>query len=155
MAEETKNRQLQFTEEDLIHMAQNEERTLIAKENMLERINNMLRETILAKEALEELKKTKGKIGVAIGATIIIEAEAANIKTCKRGINDNAYKEESIEDTITWLKGKEEQLKIQAQNAHRETTASQARLQEVVGILKQIEKEKRKAMTQSPPSISK
>ncbi len=155
MAEDMKTTKMEFSEEELIRMAQNYERALMQKQSILERVSTMLLETTTAKETLEELKKSKGKVGMAIGATIIIEVEPTNLKTCKRGISENAYKEESIEDTILWLKGKEDQLKIQVQNIQKEAGMAQARLQEVVGIIKQIDKEKRKAMTQRPPSISK
>lgn len=155
MVEETKTTKREFTENEIMQMAQNEERALMNKQANLERVSAVLMETSIAKDTLEELKKTKGKVSVAIGATILIEVEPTNLKTCKRGISESAYKEENIEDTINWLKEKEEQLKIQVQNMQTNVAISNARLQEIVGVIKQIEKEKRKAMTQRPPSISK
>ena len=145
----------QINEQQLIQMAQNEEQNLNNKTNILEKLRNVLTETLTAKEALNELQKAKGKMQIAIGATILIEVEVANTKTCKRGFAENGFKEESISDTLEWLTTKEEKIKKQLETIAKDATASEARLNDMVGIIKQIEAEKKRRQNQVPPTLSK
>ena len=46
-------------------------------------MSQLLNETITAKEILKEAKENKGKIMVSIGATVLIEAQITDNKTCK------------------------------------------------------------------------
>ena len=69
-------KRVQLTQNQLVQMAQQEEHELMNKQRMLERIRELLRETIQTKETLSELKTTKGKIQISIGATVLIEVNA-------------------------------------------------------------------------------
>lgn len=145
----------EVTEEQLMQMAQAEDQNLQNKTALIEKLRQVLAETVTAKEVLNELKNAKGKMQVAIGATVLIEVEVSNTKTCKRGFAENGFKEESIEDTKKWLEGKEEKLKAQLQKLQIEAAGSDARLVEMVGLLKQIDTEKKKRIGQKPLTISK
>jgi len=156
MAEEQK--QLQLTEKQLIQMAQQEEAEFNAKNAVSENLGRMLLETIKAKEVLEELKKTDGKIMVSVGATVLIEAEIKKATKCKRGVAEGTYKEENIDETIKWLFEKEEKIKEQFAAVQKQAAESNDRLTNIVGILKQIENEKTRQATrkmQNPPTLSK
>jgi len=148
----------EITEAQLTQMARQEENSLMNKQAILERISSMLKDTITAKEVLKEIQKTNGKVLINIGATVLIEAEAKDIKKCKRGFAENAYKEENIEETLKWLEKKEEQLQKQITKLGQEYSESQQRLTSIIGILKQIDSEKRKLIEQrkrQPVTISK
>ena len=148
--------QQQVSEQQLMQMAQQEENTLMNKQVMLEKLTTVLRETLVAKEALKELQKSNGKLMVNLGATVMIEVEAKNLKNCKRGMAENAYKEESVTETEKWLTTREEKLQIQIKKLSEEYTQNEQRLNNIVGILKQIDAEKRKMMSQAKvPTISK
>jgi len=153
MGEEKK--QVQLTEEQLIQIAQAEENELMNKKAIITKMAAILNETITTKETIQELKTAKGKLQIAIGATIIIEVNAENTKTCKRGFAENAYKEETMDETIEWLGKKEEQIKKQLAEVQKEAAASSTRLTNYVGILKQIESGKKKIRNSIPVSISK
>jgi len=156
MAEKETNKQI--TEAQLTQMARQEENSLLDKQAMLERISAVLNETITAKETLKEMQKSNGKILVSIGATVLIEAEAKEVKKCKRGFAENAYKEENTAETIEWLGKKEEQLKTQLTKLGQDYSETKQRFTSLVGVLKQIDSEKRKInekIKQQPLIISK
>ncbi|MFA5931161.1 MAG: hypothetical protein WC821_02520 [archaeon] len=146
----------QVSEQQLMQMAQQEENTLMNKQVMLEKLTTVLRETLVAKEALKELQKSNGKLMVNLGATVMIEVEAKNLKNCKRGMSENAYKEETVTETEKWLTTREEKLQAQIKKLSEEYTQNEQRLNNIVGILKQIDAEKRKMKAQAKvPTISK
>ncbi|MCX6802976.1 MAG: hypothetical protein NTY48_00195 [Candidatus Diapherotrites archaeon] len=153
MAEEKK--QAQISEQQLLQMAQREEQNLYSKQTVAAKATNILVETITAKEILKEMKTHKGKMNIAIGGTIMIEVAPIGTDKCKRGIGEQAYKEETIDETIKWLEEKEEQMKNHLNGVQKELAASEARLIEYTSVLKQIEQEKRSLMNQMPPTISK
>ncbi|MEI7960881.1 MAG: hypothetical protein WCI04_00965 [archaeon] len=155
MTEQNEKKSMQLTEQQLTQMAQQEDAEFKNKKNLLDRVLMALSETTIAKETLKELKNNKGKIMVNIGDSVLIEVNAENIKKCKRGFAQNAYKEENVEDTIEWLNTREEQIKKQCDSLQRETEASKARLTDIIGILRQIEAEKRRLTNSMPPRISK
>jgi prefoldin subunit 5 len=153
MAEE--GNKVEVSEEQLIQMAQQEENELMAKRAYSEKVMGMLIETEVAKEVLKELKKTDGKIMVSVGATILVEAEVKKTTKCKRGIAENAYKEETIEDALKWLEEKEEKTKRQLASAQKQIAEGNERLTSIVGIIRQIEAEKRKhAEKQNQPKVT-
>jgi prefoldin subunit 5 len=157
MAEEKKT-ETSVSEKQLLQMAQQEEAILQNKQIMLERLSAVYRETIIAKEALEEMQKSKGKALVNLGATVLVEVEIKETTKCKRGISENSYKEETIPETIKWLTGREEKLKKQIEKLSQEYNEAEQKLTNMVGILKQIEAEKRKLHEQkrkAPITISK
>lgn len=155
MAEE---RQVSYTADQIMQMAQQEEAVLANKQALLERLSGILGETITAKETLKELQAGKGKILVNIGSAVLIEAQAADAEKCKRGFGEHVYKEETIKETIEWLSKKEEQLKKEVDRTAKEYTDSKSRLTALAGILKQVDAEKRKAIQkarQQPVTLSK
>ncbi|MFA5125636.1 MAG: hypothetical protein WC462_01375 [archaeon] len=148
----------EVTEAQLTQMARQEENSLMTKQAVLEKISSMLKDTLNAKDILKEVQKTNGKVLINIGATILIEAEAKDIKKCKRGFAENAYKEENLEETLKWLEKKEDQLQKQLTKLGQEYSEAQQRLTSIIGILKQIDSEKRKLIEQrkrQPITISK
>jgi prefoldin alpha subunit len=154
MREEKK---IEVTENQLIQMIQQEEKTLINTQTAMEKLLNLLKETITARDILEETKKTNGKVLISIGATMLVEMEAKNIQKCKKGIGENAYAEQGIEETIKWLKEKEEILKKQTEKLQQQYAQSEARYTDLAGIVKQIQAEKNKLAEKisKVPTISK
>ena len=153
-----KTKKVALSEQQIMQMAQHEEAQLQNKQVLSERVSQLLNETITAKEILKEAKENKGKIMVSIGATVLIEAQITDNKTCKRALSDNSYKEDTIEETTKWLEKKEEQITKQLQTIQTELRGHQKNLTNYLSILKQIEAEKRKAIQnarQAPPTISK
>ncbi len=158
MAQETPKKEVTVNEQQLMQMAQQEESALHNRQAMLEKIGHMLGETLTAKEILKEIKTNKGKIMFNIGATILIEGQVTNTEKCKRALAENAYKEDSVEETLNWLNKKEEQIKKQMTKVQAEMKAGQDRLTNYIGILKQIDAEKKKRILkakQAPPTLSK
>ena len=153
-----KTKKVALSEQQIMQMAQQEEAQLQNKQVLSERVSQLLNETITAKEILKEAKENKGKIMVSIGATVLIEAQITDNKTCKSAVCDNSYKEDTIEETTKWLEKKEEQITKQLQTIQTELRGHQKNLTNYLSILKQIEAEKRKAIQnarQAPPTISK
>jgi prefoldin subunit 5 len=158
VTEKQHSKKISVNEHQLMQMAQQEESTLNNKHAMFEKITHMLKETIIAKEILTTAQTNKGKVMFSIGATVLIEGQITNTEKCKRALADNAYKEDSFEETIKWLTKKEEQVKQQMQKLQTEMNASQNKLTNYIGLLKQIDVEKKKMLQikkQSPPSLSK
>lgn len=153
----TEKNQQQVSEQQLMQMAQQEESNLMNKQVMLEKLSTVLKETLIAKEALKELQKTNGKLMVNLGATVLIEVETKNTKTCKRGLSENAFKEETISETEKWLTSREEKLQAQIKKLSEEYTQNEQRLTNMIGVLKQIDAEKRKLQAKAKlvPTISK
>lgn len=148
-------KKIEISEAQLVQMAQNQEQQIAAQKELIERVGGALVETVTAKDILKEIQKHKGAINISVGATVLIEAEITNTKKCKRGIAENSYKEEEIAETIKWLEEKEKGLTTQVNAMQNEYAKMQGRLGDMVGILKQIEKEKKAAVTRGVPTISK
>ena len=87
-----KTKKVALSEQQIMQMAQQEEAQLQNKQVLSERVSQLLNETITAKEILKEAKENKGKIMVSIGATVLIEAQITDNKTCKRALSDNSTK---------------------------------------------------------------
>lgn len=158
MVQEKAGKGIKLTEDQLMQMAQQEDQNLHAKQALLERVGNLLGETVTAKEILKEIKSNNGKIMFNIGATVLIEAQITNKDTCKRALADNSYRNDSIEETLKWLEKKEEQIKKQISIVQDEMGASQKKLTDYVSLLKQIDAEKRKRIQMAknaPLTISK
>ncbi len=147
----------QISEKELMQLFQQEQQNVSAKEMLVERILGVLKETTVAKEILEEMKKNKnGKMQISIGASVLIEVEAKEIVKCKRAFAEHGYIDEPTEETIKWLTQREEEFKKQFEKAQSEYLAAHNRLTEITGVLKQIDAEKRKlSQKQSPITISK
>ena len=153
-----KEKSVTLNENQLRQMAQQEENALMNLRANIEKVGALYGEAITARETLKEMQKSEGKAMVSIGATILVEAEIKNIKKCKRGFAENGYVEETTEETLKWLEKKEEVLKRQLEKLRQEYVTSERRLTEIIGILKQIEAEKKKVFEKSrqqPISISK
>ena len=151
-------KKVEIMEDQLVQMAQQEEQNLLARQQNLERMSNALRETINAKEILKEIQTNKENVMIRIGAGILIEAKPLNTEKCKRTFSENGYKEETIKETLEVLTKREEQLKKQIEKVSQEYNASEQKYASVIGILKQIETEKKKAFEiarKQPPTISK
>lgn len=145
----------QISEEQLIQMAQQDEQELMQKQSILQRLLEIHKEATNAKETLKELQITKGKIWVAVGATILIEVQPTNTEKCKMGLSENGYKDTTTEEATKWLEEREIQLKRQIETLQKEINEGQNRLTQIISIIKQIEQEKRKQLITRPPTISK
>ena len=156
--EKQPSKKISVNEHQLMQMAQQEESVLNNKHTMLEKLTHMLKETLIAKEILTNAQTNKGKVLFSIGATVLIEGQITNTEKCKRAIADNAYKEDSFEETIKWLNKKDDQLKEQMKKLQAEMSVAQNKLTNYIGLLKQIEVEKKKMIQkakQAPPTLSK
>lgn len=146
----------QISEKDLIQLLRQEQQNLALKEEQVERLIELLRETTIAKDILEEAKKNKsGKMQINIGASVLIEVEAKDITNCKRAFAEHGYIEETTQDTIKWLTDREESFKAQFEKAQGEYHSMRNKVEEIMGILKQVEAEKKKMTTNKPFTISK
>jgi len=83
-------KETRLSESQIIQMARQEEQELAQKRALLERISALYNETLTTKEALKELIAAKGKMLVSLGATVLVEAEIVNNKTCRRGFANDA-----------------------------------------------------------------
>ena len=158
MVQEQPQKKISVNEHQLMQMAQQEEKNLNNKQEMFKKVAHMYGETITAKEILTNAQTNKGKIMFSIGATVLIEGQITNTEKCKRALAENAYKEDSFEKTIEWLTKKEEQIKKQMTKLQTEIMQGQNKLTDYIGLLKQIDVEKKKrikANQQSPPMLSK
>lgn len=158
MPQAQQQREIKLSEDQLMQMAKQEEAMFEQKQAALQKIGHMLSETLIAKEILKEAQKGEGKIMLNIGATILVEAKITNTEKCKRALSDNAYKEDSFEETLNWLTKKEEQIKKQFEKMQNETAQSQKKLSDYVGLIRQVEAEKKRMIQkakQSPPTLSK
>ncbi len=142
-----------INENELMQLIQREEQTLHAKQQQIERRAQLLGEVLTAKETLKELEKNKGKLLVSIGATILIEVQALENTKVKRGFSDTAYKDESTKETMEWLQKKEEQVKKQLEKLNSEYSQSEYKYNQLIGILKQIDAEKQRALTNAKPQF--
>jgi len=70
-----KEKSVTVNENQLMQMAQQEERALMNLRSNLEKVGALYAEAITARETLKEIQKTEGKAMVSIGATILVEAE--------------------------------------------------------------------------------
>lgn len=147
----------QISEQQLMQMAQQERQALENKRNVLEKLSHIFKETVITKETLKEMQTANGKVLVNLGASVLVELEANSIKKVKRGIAEHAYKEDSIEETIKWLSDREEKLQKQLNKLSAEYSSEEQKLTDMIGILKQIDAEKRKAIEnrKKVPTISK
>jgi prefoldin subunit 5 len=158
MTQVEKGEKVTVNEQQLIQMAQKEESALNNRQEMLQKLSHMLGETITAKEILNSAQSNKGKIMFNIGATVLIEGQITNTEKCKRALSENSYKEDSFENTIVWLTSKEEQIKQQMSKLQAEQAQGQNKLTTYIGVLKQIDAEKKNRMQikkQSPPTLSR
>ncbi|MFA5357455.1 MAG: hypothetical protein WC308_00850 [archaeon] len=134
----------EFSEQQLIQMARGTEAELNQRQAILEKLGAAMRETNAAVESLTELKKNKDSIMVRIGSGILIEAEAKEIKKCKRAFSENGYIEENTEDTLKWLEKRKIELQKQMEKVEQELSAISKNLSDLMSILNQIQAEKRK-----------
>ena len=136
----------EFTEEQLVQMAQQQEAALMGRREILERLAHLMKENVEAAEALEELRNANGKILVKLGSGVLVEVEAGAVKKCKRTFSDSGFVEEDSEKTIEWLKKGREKIKKQLDRTQQEISQINSNLNDVISILRQIESEKRKLM---------
>jgi len=146
--------QYELSEQQLIQMAQQEENNLNSKKALLNQITSILRETNEAIESLKEIQKKPKTAMMGLGVGVMVEVEIKGEGKCKRTFAENGYVEEKIEDTITWLGKRKEVINKQAMGIGREIAQSESKLNEIIGIVRQIETEKKKFAAERSKNIS-
>ena len=136
--------QKQVSEQQIVQMAQQEENALESKKNFLRKVVSILNDSERTIASLKEITKSPETMYMNLGSGVLIEVDAKNSKTCKRAFAENGYFEEDIEETVKWLEKKRENSKTQLEKIGQDVQGSEKRLNELVGILKQIEGQKRK-----------
>ena len=136
--------QEQVSEKQVVQMAQQEENVLESKKNFLRKVVSILNDSERTIASLKEITKSPETMYMNLGSGVLIEVDAKNSKTCKRAFAENGYFEEDIEETVKWLEKKRENSKTQLEKIGQDVQGSEKRLNELVGILKQIEGQKRK-----------
>ncbi|MDD3083596.1 MAG: hypothetical protein PHP82_01085 [Candidatus ainarchaeum sp.] len=134
----------QINEQQLIQIAQREERVLQTQQNFLQNLKNALKETHETIEGLKEIQKNEKNVFFRIGQGVLIEAEIKNKDKCKRIFSENGYKETKTEDTIKWLEKRKGNLEQQAQKVQTEIIKNEQKLVEIINMIKQIQQEKSK-----------
>jgi len=136
--------QQEFSEQQLIQMAQQEEQVINSKRNFLRKIVSIYHDSIRVIDSLEEMEKNPEKMYMNLGVGVLIEVEAKNKANCKRAFAENGYFEEKITQTLKWLEKKKENSKKQIENIEKSLTQSESKLNDIVNVLKQIDAEKKK-----------
>lgn len=135
------------TEQQIVQMAQQEEAVLARQQKFLRQVAGVYKEAKQTIDALQEMKNDPEKMFMNLGSGVLIEVEAKNKSKCKRAFAENGYIEESVLATIKVLEKRKLNSEKQLQKIESDIAQSDARLNELVGILKQIEVEKRKQIS--------
>ncbi len=133
-----------ITEQQLVQMAQQEEAVLKSKQRFLREISKIIKDSAKTIDALKEIKKNPEKMYMNLGAGVLIEVEVKNTEKCKRAFAENGYVEETIQEAIKWIEKRKDNGQKQLEKIGQDATQSEARLNEIIGILRQIENKKRK-----------
>ncbi|MBT4870121.1 MAG: hypothetical protein HON47_00940 [Candidatus Diapherotrites archaeon] len=136
--------QQEFSEQQLMQMAQQEEAVLNSKRNFLRKIVSIYQDSERTIASLEEMGKNPEKMYMNLGSGVLIEVEAKNKTNCKRAFAENGYLEEKITQTLKWLEKKKDTSKQQVERIEQDIASSDAKLSDIVSVLRQIETEKRK-----------
>ena len=146
--------QYELSEQQLMQMAQQEESELANRRGLLEKMLEVMKETTLAIDAMNEIQEGADKVLVRLGSGIFVEAQILNKEKCKRSFAEDGYVEEKMADSSKWLEERLGGLERQAGKQREEMIKSEARLNEILGILKQIQSEKRKMAIEQRKNIS-
>jgi len=133
-----------FSEQQIIQMAQQEEAVLQSKQNYLQQLNRVLKDVVLGIEGLKEIQKKPESVMVKLGPGIMVEAKITDNTNCMRAFADNGFEKATIKDTIGWLNDKQKNVETQAQKVNQDVAKSKQKLNELIGIIKQIQTEKSK-----------
>jgi prefoldin subunit 5 len=136
--------QYQMTEQQIIDTVKQYDNAIqkkVASAKRIERVAMEVKETIAS---LQEIEKINGPVLVKLGAGVYIEVEAKNVKTCKRGISQDAFIEDKIPEAIKWLENKQKILEKNLIAEKQDALKLEQSLTEMVSIVKQIESEKQK-----------
>jgi prefoldin subunit 5 len=133
-----------FSEQQIIQMAQQEEAVLQSKQKYLQQLNRVLTDVVLGIQGLKEIQKKPENVMVKLGPGIMVEAKITDTTNCMRAFADNGFSKASIKDTITWLEDKQKNVETQIQKVNIDLAKSKQKLNELIGIIKQIETEKSK-----------
>ena len=136
--------EVEMTESQILQTAQQYEAALQRKGSSIKRFERVLAEVNDTIASLKEIEKINGKVNVKLGAGVFVEVEAKNIKKCKRGFAENAFVEDTTENTIKWLSEKKDSLGKNLEAERQDIIKLETGLTEMVSILRQIESEKQK-----------
>jgi prefoldin subunit 5 len=136
--------QNELSENQLMQMAQREEAELANRRAMLGKMLEAIRETANAIDSMKEIQGGAGKVLVRLGSGIFVEAQILDRERCKRSFAEDGYMEEKISDSVEWLSTRLAGMEKQASKQREDMIGSEIRLNEIVGIIKQIQAEKKK-----------
>lgn len=139
---------MQVTEKQIAQMAQQEEQIILQKQQLLGNFTEHLKETIGAIDSLEGIQEQNGNMLIKLGAGVLIEA-SITAKTCIRSFAEDGYREEKITDAIKKLEKRRDNLEKQANHTAKEIYERQSRLTQLIGLIQQIESEKKKNFSMS------
>jgi prefoldin subunit 5 len=133
-----------FSEKQIIDMTRQEESIIQSKQKYLNDINRVLKDVIISAEGLKEISKKPETVMVKLGPGILVEAKITDFVNCSRAFSDNGYQKSTIKDTIDWLDKKKTNLEEQLTKVNTDLAQSRQKLNQLIGIIKQIEMEKSK-----------
>jgi len=136
--------QYQMTEKQIISTAQQYDAAIQKKTASARRIERVAVEVNETIASLKEIETINGPVLVKLGAGVFVEVNAKNIKTCKRGISENAFVEDKIPEAIKWLEKKQKILEKNLIEEKKDVMKLEQSLTEMVSVIKQIEAEKQK-----------
>jgi len=144
----------ELSESQLMQMAQQEEAEITNRRAILEQMLKVMKEATQAIDSMKEIQGGAEKVMVKLGSGIFVEAQILNKEKCKRSFAEDGYIEEKIPESIAWLEKRLAGLERQTMKEREALLASESRLGEIVGILKQIQSEKHKMAAEARKNIS-
>ncbi len=137
----------EFTEQQIMQNIKHEEQLLKGHYELMEKLRGLLLEANTTIETLEELQKNNEKVLFGVGSGVLIEAEAKQLKTCKRAIAEGTFAEENIDEAIKHLKERQEKIKLQLQAGEKKLAEINTNLSMWVQIANAIREQKKKQIS--------
>jgi prefoldin subunit 5 len=139
----------EFSENQLIQMAQVEEQNLMRRKDAVMRLNSMAQEISACIDSLKELSTKSEKVFINLGAGVMVETQPKPITTCKTLFADNYFIDQPIDKMLITLEARKGALIEQATKEAQQAVATETRLTEMVNIIRQIQTEKSKRISKA------
>jgi prefoldin subunit 5 len=133
-----------FTEAQIFQLTRQEEAIVKSQQAYLKDLQRVLKDVILGIQGLEEIEKKPSKVMVKLGPGILVEAEIKDTKNCMQAFADNGYQKATIKETVKWLGKKQKNVEKQIKKVSSDLAQSRQKLNELAGVIQQIEIEKSK-----------